>query len=110
MRGFDYRGSEHFGERINYNNEVTLIRALALGRADVGIVNEDILSASPQRSHVDMGPIHDEASLHIRIHRSREDLVDPINNAIERIILNGKRDQIVKGYLNQEGSTRVGTP
>jgi ABC-type amino acid transport substrate-binding protein len=110
VRGFDYRGSEHFGERINYNNEVTLIRALALGRADVGIVNEDILSASPQRAHVDVGPIHDEASLHIRIHRSREDLVDPINNAIERIIQNGKRDQIVKGYLNQEGSTRAGTP
>lgn len=110
VRGFDYRGSEHFGERINYNNEVTLIRALALGRADVGIVNEDILSASPQLAHVDVGPIHDEASLHIRIHRSREDLVGPINNAIEKIIQNGKRDQIVKDYLNQEGSTRAEIP
>lgn len=110
VRGFDYRGSEHFGGRINYNNEATLIRALGLGRVDVGIVNEDILAASPQLAQVDVGPTHDETSLHIRIHRNREDLVGPINNAIEKIIQNGKRDQIVKSYLNREGSIRVGTP
>lgn len=109
VRGFDYRGSEHFGERIDYNNEVTLMRALALGRADVGIVNEDILRASTELTHLEAGPTHDEASLHIRIHRARLDLVRPINESIKGLIQSGKRDQIVNRYLTNS-ATRSGNP
>jgi len=110
VRGFDYRGSEHFGDRVNFQNEVTLMRGLALGRADVGIVNEDIFNASPQKKYLEIGPVHDEASLHIRIHRARIDLVEPINKAIDKIITSGKRDQIVKDYLTQQNSISAVVP
>jgi len=99
IRGFDYRGSQHFGERIDFTDEETLIQALTLGRAEVGIVNEDIFNASVLKDKLVAGPIHDEASLHIRIHRARLDLVDPINQAIDQMILSGKRDEIVQTYL-----------
>ncbi|EAR62500.1 hypothetical protein MED92_05263 [Oceanospirillum sp. MED92] len=102
IRGFDYRGEAYFGERLNYHNEQALIRAVALGRADVGIVNEDILLASEEVAQVEQGPVHDQASLHIRIHRKRIDLVEPINQAIERIITSGELDQIVRSYLSKD--------
>ncbi|WP_415902359.1 substrate-binding periplasmic protein [Neptuniibacter sp. QD29_5] len=110
VRGFDYRGSEHFGEKVNFQNEATLMRALALGRADVGIVNEDILNASAQKKYLEAGPIHDEASLHIRIHRARIDLVEPINKSIDNLISSGRRDQIVKKYLNQHNAISSAVP
>lgn len=110
VRGFDYRGAEHFGERIDFQNEITLMRALALGRAEVGIVNEDIYEASSQKNYLAKGPIHDEASLHIRIHRARLDLVEPINKSIEDLIRSGKRDQIVKKYLNKHNAISAAVP
>lgn len=102
IRGYDYRGELYFGERHNYHNEQALLRSVSLKRVEVGIVNEDIFSASKELSHLEKGPVHDQASLHIRIHRKRIDLVEPINKAIEEIIRSGKRDQIVQRYLKYE--------
>ncbi|MCP4596891.1 ABC transporter substrate-binding protein [Neptuniibacter sp.] len=99
IRGFDYRGAQYFGERINFHNEKALMRALALKRADVGIINQEIFLSAPEKIQLSMGPVHDEASLHIRIHRKRLDLVEPINHAIEKIIQSGQRDKIIQRYL-----------
>lgn len=75
---------------------------MARGRADVGIVNEDIarhwvLKNGPQ---IEIGDAHDIADLKIRVHKKRSDLLPRINKAIEDIINSGKRDNIVNKYLN----------
>ncbi|WP_286240570.1 substrate-binding periplasmic protein [Neptuniibacter halophilus] len=100
VRGFDYRGEEYFGERIDYHNERALMQALSLSRADVGIINQDIFLAAEENLLLTPGPVHDQASLHIRIHRDRIDLVEPINRAISELIRSGERDRIVNRYLN----------
>lgn len=102
VRGYDYKGSEWFGERRNLENELSLLKFVALGRAGVGIVNFNNAVISDYREQLTFGPIHDEAAVHIRIHRSRKDLLVPINRAIRSMVKDGTRDRIVSEFLNRE--------
>ncbi len=101
VRGYGYRGSEWFGIRENLLSEDQLLTFIAAGRADVGIVNEDVLQhwLSRHPNAVDIGTIHDYSTLHIRVHRSRQELLGPINQAIEHLISSGERDQILAHFL-----------
>lgn len=98
VRGFGYAGSEWFGQRIDLDNEEALIKFVSLGRADVGISNDVIVQASRFRDRIEIGPIHAEASLHIRVHRSRLDLLDPINAAISSLVLDGTIEDLERKY------------
>ena len=104
VRGFGYRGENWFGERIALQNEEALLQFVAKGRADVGIVNAEVFKLWSVRNpqQVDKGEIHDFASLHLRLHRNRKELLGPINKAIKDLIKSGRRDQIIEKFLSLE--------
>lgn len=101
VRGYGYRASEFFGTRIDIDSEANMLEFLRLGRADVAIVNENVLQhwLLTHPGAVEPGKCHDNASLHIRVHRKRADLLDPINQSIKRMIESGKREEILRKYL-----------
>ena len=100
IRGYGYQGSEWFGERINLGSESELLLFVSLGRADVGIVNDDVARywLKENAQLIEFGEYHDVATLHIRVHRSRMELLLAINKAITEIIADGTRDKIVQRY------------
>lgn len=101
VRGYGYQGEEWFGERIDFADEKNILRAVSAKRIDIGIVNEDVVRywSKTNPDSISSGGIHDSASLHIRVHRSRNDLLERINTAIGEIIADGTRDRIIAGYL-----------
>lgn len=104
IRGYGYQGSEWFGERIDIGSESELLLFVSLGRADVGIVNEDVARhwLKAQGKAIDFGEYHDVATLHIRVHRSRMELLLAINKAITEMITDGTRDKIIARYNLQK--------
>jgi len=98
IRGFDYRGSEYFGERVDLNSEDAVLRAVLLGRVDVGIVNDHVFNASQYQEMLVEGPTQDTVSLHIRVHRDKSDLLPRINTAIDRFLAEGEHERILKDY------------
>lgn len=108
VRGYGYQGEEWFGERTDFIDETAIMQAVAFGRTDVGIVNEDValhwIAQNP--GEIETGNLHDSASLHIRIHKDRADLLKPINRAIAEMIEDGTRDQIIGRYRLKTGQTK----
>jgi len=97
-RGFDYRGSDYFGERVDLDSEDAILQAVLLGRVDVGIVNDHVFRASRYREKLIEGPTQDKVSLHIRVHRNRSDLLTRINAAIDQFLAEGGDEKILKEY------------
>jgi len=102
IRGYGYRGSEWFGERNDFGGEYDLLKFISLGRADVGIVNHDVAKrwVLENGSKIELGSYHDIASLHVRVHRKRQNLLPNINQAISSIISDGTREEIIGRYLS----------
>ncbi|GGD51210.1 substrate-binding periplasmic protein [Lacimicrobium alkaliphilum] len=103
VRGYGYIGSENFSERIELKNEQAVLEFIALGRADVGIVNERVLDYFLDRhpGAVFKGPVHDRATLHIQLHRNWKPLLTPLNRAITTLLDTGKVEHI----LTQSGES-----
>ncbi len=91
VRGYGYIGSENFSERIDLKNEQAVLDFIALGRADVAIVNERALDYWLARhpGAVVKGPVHDRATLHIQLHRNWHELLGPLNQAITTLLDTG---------------------
>jgi hypothetical protein len=104
IRGYGYQGSEWFGERIDIGSESELMQFIAFGRADVGIINEDVAREwlSGRQARIEFGNYHDVATLHVRVHRNRMDLLLSINKAISEMIADGTRDAILKRYFPEQ--------
>lgn len=100
IRGYGYQGAEWFGERVDIGSESELLLFVSLGRADVGIVNEDVAKywLKGQAGSIEFGEYHDVATLHIRVHRTRMELLLMINKAITELTADGTRDNIIKSY------------
>ena len=101
IRGYGYQGSEWFGDRIDIGSESELLQFVSLGWADVGIVNEDVAREwlSGRKAKIEFGSYHDVATLHVRVHRNRMDLLLKINKAISGMIADGTRDAILMRYF-----------
>jgi len=108
-RGYGYRGEEAFGERVELNSESDLINFVALGRADIGIVNEDVVRNWMQYhgNKVLIGDFHDIATLHLRVHKTRRELLPKINLAIQSILQDGTLEKIRAKYLNSESANKL---
>ena len=65
LHGYGYRGAEWFGDRIDHHAESNLLSFVALGRADVGIVNQDVAKywSKDNPNLIDFGSEHDYAPL-----------------------------------------------
>ncbi len=106
IRGYGYVG-DHLFTRSDSVSNVSQIRKLALVRAEAGIIDKAELSyikkhipeLKAQWSAIELGPVINRSELKVRIHHSREDLLQPINLAINEMKQKGIIKEIVNRYL-----------
>lgn len=103
VRGFAYSLEHQFAEEIEAADMEAVLDLLAAGEADVAIINRqdfDRRMRLKPRS-LELGPVHFTADLRVRIHQSRADLLEPINQAIGRLKAVGRITSIL-GQTDQE--------
>lgn len=108
VRGYGYVGSQYF-TRSDSPNGVAQLYSVARGRAQAGIIDRLELAyifahhpevrTSPVR--VELGPVVNRSELRMRLHRSRAELLGPINAAIARLHKDGTLAQIIERYSVQ---------
>jgi len=104
--GYGYEGSEFF-ERSDSVNNITQIQKVALARGEAGIIDRVELAYTLKHSKVlkeknvkiEIGPVINRSVLKMRIHRSRPELVAPINTAIKGMKQDGTIQKIIDSYL-----------
>ena len=106
IRGYGYVG-DHLFTRSDSVSNISQIRKLALARAEAGIIDKAELSyikkhipeLETQWRAIELGPVINRSELKVRIHHSREDLLQPINLAINEMKQKGIIKEIVNRYL-----------
>jgi len=105
VRGYGYIGSEYFIRSDSPDSKSQLLR-LAQGRAEAAIIDRVEL-AYLLREHAELkgvagriesGPVINRSALRIRVHRSRADLLEPLNAAIATLRKDGTLTGIVERY------------
>jgi len=104
--GYGYEGSEFF-ERSDSINNISQIQKVALERCDAGIIDRAELAYTLKHSQVlkekkvtfEIGPVINRSALKMRIHRSRPELLAPINAAINKMKQDGTIQKIIDQYL-----------
>jgi polar amino acid transport system substrate-binding protein len=108
VRGYGYIGSEYFTRSDSPDSKSQLLR-LAQGRAEAAIIDRlelaYLLREHPELSalagRIEMGPVINRSALRIRVHRSREDLLVPLNAAIATVRRDGALAGIVERYTGE---------
>ena len=106
VMGYGYEGSEFF-ERSDSINNISQIQKVALARCDAGIIDRAELAYMLKHSQLlkekkvtfEVGPVINRSALKMRIHRSRPELVAPINAAINEMKQDGTVQKIIDRYL-----------
>ena len=106
IRGYGYVG-DHLFKRSDSVSNISQIRKLALARAEAGIIDRAELSyikkhiseLAEQWHAIELGPVINRSELKVRIHHSREDLLKPINLAINDMKQKGIIKKTVNRYL-----------
>lgn len=105
VRGYGYVGSQYF-KRVDSPNSIAQLNSVALGRTEAGIIDRlelaYLLASRPEiewyAARIEQGPIVNRSELRIRLHRSRADMLKPLNAAIARIRADGALAKISKRY------------
>jgi len=106
VMGYGYEGSEFF-ERSDSMNNISQIQKVALARCEAGIIDRVELAYTLKHSQVlkdkkvefEIGPVINRSALKMRIHRSRPELVAPINATIDKMKQDGTIQKIIDSYL-----------
>lgn len=102
--GYRYpRFAEEF-ERQDSINEVNMLRMVAAGRVDAGIINVVVgryLARTEGVQGVEFGPVYMTGPRVIRLHRNRAGALDRLNDAIRRLKHEGTFDRIIGSYVEQ---------
>lgn len=111
--GYGYIWSDEF-TRLDSINNFSQLSLVARGRADGAIIDllelKYLLKNNPSfqeiENQIEIGPIINKTDLKIRVHSSRPELIDPINDAIRHIQNAGILDEIIsrhtEGLITQE--------
>lgn len=105
VRGYGYAGSQYF-TRSDSPNSIAQLQSVTRGRAQGGIIDRlelaYILANHPQikaqPALIELGPVVNRSELRMRLHRSRAELLEPLNAAIGRLRENGTLAQIMRRY------------
>jgi len=106
VMGYGYEGSEFF-ERSDSMNNISQIQKVALARCEAGIIDRVELAYTLKHSQelkdkkveFEIGPVINRSALKMRIHRSRPELVAPINAVISKMKLDGTIQDIIDRYV-----------
>lgn len=105
VRGYGYAGSQYF-TRSDSPNSAAQLKVVARRRVDAGIIDRlelaSILANNPEikalPAAVELGPVVSRSELRMRLHRSRAELLEPLNAAISRLREDGTLAMIVQHY------------
>ncbi|SCA57724.1 conserved exported hypothetical protein [Candidatus Terasakiella magnetica] len=100
IKGYNYLGEEHFGKRIDVRTPEQIVRIIAAGRGDVGLLQYEVANfhAKQQKVKIDFGPVHHSSPMQIRLHKSKAAYLPKINKAIADIKKEGVLDLIFHKY------------
>jgi polar amino acid transport system substrate-binding protein len=115
VRGYGYAGSQYFTRRDSPNS-IALLNSVARGRAEAGIIDRleltSLISSHPEiralPARVELGPVVSHSELRMRLHRSRAELLKPLNAAISRLREDGTLAKITQRYAAPLGREAVG--
>lgn len=105
VRGYGYAGSQYF-TRSDSPNSIAQLKVVARRRVDAGIIDRlelaYLFASHPDipalPASMELGPVISRSELRIRVHRSRAELLEPLNAAIGRLREDGTLAMIVQRY------------
>lgn len=105
VRGYGYVGEAFFNRSDSVNN-ITQISQVSLQRSDAAIIDKAELSYIQQHlpeldnmwTHIELGPVINRSELKIRVHISRTDILESINDALSDMKKQGVIEKIVHRY------------
>lgn len=105
VRGFTYPLEFRFGSTIEASDIEEALDLIASGSADVGIASErDFIRHTRLKPRpLQLGPVLWNVDLRVRVHKSRQELLPRINEAIATL----KQANRIQALLEQEGAVRV---
>ncbi len=106
IKGYSYLGEEHFGKRVDVRDPGQIVRIVAAGRGDVGLLQYEVANfhANQQNVQIDFGPVHHSSPMQIRLHKSKAAYLPKINKAIADLKKEGFVERIFKKYETIEFS------
>lgn len=104
--GYGYANDALFARNDVLNN-IAQLKLVAFGRVAAGIFDENelryILNKVPEAKaladEISLGPRIGSSKLRMRVHSSREDLLEPLNRLIEQVRRDGTLETIRARYL-----------
>ncbi|WP_338292010.1 transporter substrate-binding domain-containing protein [Planctobacterium marinum] len=114
VRGYLYNNDAMF-ERVDFNSEYQLIKALQIGRIQAVIMGDLPASYWAEQIGINIayGAQHSEGDLHFRLREEHAHLLAPINKAIDNLKNEGKVEQITSHYIKhteQNSSSKLVNP
>lgn len=105
IAGFDYQDRSFFGVEVPGRNMEEVLKLIAAGRADVGIIsNVDFLSVSHKvPAKFVLGDVRVRAQQKVRVHQSVAYLLPRINAAITRLNQEGRLIELLEKQHAPEG-------
>jgi len=105
--GYSYAGEKYF-TRSDSPNHISLVKKVALKRADVGIIDHNelnyLIKHNPEiresMREIEKGPVISQPKLKIRIHKSRPEILNPINKALSEMHNDGVIKEIIKRHTS----------
>lgn len=92
VHSFVYANHDKFGQVVYATNIAEMMLLVALGRAQVGLINPYDFVRRLEQSPLPLrlGGLHELSPLSIRVHKSRADLLQKINAVIDDYLATGK--------------------
>ena len=103
--GYGYVG-EKFITRHDSLSNLSLLKLVATGRSDAGIIDRNELNFMTKTNtefkklmlKIEQGPVINRSELKLRIHKSRPELLLPINEALAEMHRDGTIQRIIERY------------
>lgn len=101
VRGYLYNNDAQF-QRVDFNSEYQLIKALKIGRIEAVIMGDLPASYWAEKLNIEiaLGAQHSHGDLHFRLRQEHQHLIAPINKAIASLKKEGKIQDITAHYIN----------
>ncbi|NVK57612.1 MAG: transporter substrate-binding domain-containing protein [Alteromonadaceae bacterium] len=108
VRGYLYHNENMF-KRVDFRSEKEILLALSLKRINWGIAGDLTARywATKLGVNLEIGPIHSDDQLHIRLQKEKAHLLPKINAAIKVLKQSGKLEQILRRYTHEAGDTTL---
>lgn len=106
IRGFTYESEPFFGRRVDVTGWGDMMQVMAVGRADVGIINIEEFRWQMRRRPlpVKLDGLYRQSRLSVRVHGSRQDLLVRLNTAISRLRARGRIREILEAVTGADGA------